>query len=84
MEIVATRDSDGKQFTTNMSNDEGIYEMHFCTSYTQVMIQEIGDDGKLKNKEIICPPHGTEPNPIDLIATQNDETGILSARTGKA
>ena len=73
--IKVKRNSDGKIFTNNMSERESIYEMHFCTSYTQVMIQEEDEDGKLKSKEIICDPVGTKPNPIDLIATQDYEAG---------
>jgi len=73
--IAVKRHRDGKVFTTDMSKDDGIYEMHFCTSYTQVMIQEADDEGRLKNSEIICKPVGTEPNWVDLIATQDDDTG---------
>lgn len=73
--IKVKRHKDGKIFTTDMSKDDGIYEMHFCTSYTQVMIQEAGEDGKFQSKEIVCPPVGTTPNPIDMIATQGDDTG---------
>ncbi len=73
--IKVKRDSDGKIFTNDMSERDGIYEIHFCTSYTQVMIQEEDENGKLKSKEIICNTVGTKPNPVDLIATQDDETG---------
>lgn len=73
--IKVKRDSDGKVFTNNMSERECIYEIHFCTSYTQVMIQEEDEEGKLKSKEIICAPLGTKANPVDLIATQDDEIG---------
>ena len=75
--ITVRRDKDKKEFTTDMSKEEGIYEMHFCTSYTQVMIQELDEDGKLTSGEIICPPEGTKPNWVDLIATQNDDTGVM-------
>ncbi len=77
--IKVKRNSDGKVFTTDMSKDESIYEMHFCTSYTQVMIQELDENGTLTHKAIICNPVGTTPSPIDLIATQEDETGVLYA-----
>ena len=73
--IKVKRHRDDKVFTTDMSESEGIYEMHFCTSYTQVMIQELDESGRLQSKEIICEPVGTEPNCIDLIATQDDDTG---------
>jgi len=73
--IKVKRHKDGKIFTTDMSIDDGIYEMHFCTSYTQVMIQETNKEGKLQSKEIICKPIGTKPNWVDLIAIQDDDTG---------
>ena len=76
--IKVKRDKDGKVFSTDMSQEEGIYEMHFCTSYSQVMIQELDDEGKLTNGEIIiCHPVGTEANWIDLIATQDVDTGAF-------
>ena len=77
MIIKVKRSKDGKIFTTDMSENEGIYEMHFCTSYTQVMIQEMNGDGVLQEGEIICLPEGTEPNWIDEIATQEDDTGAF-------
>lgn len=73
--VKVKRYSDGKIFTNDMSKRESIYEIHFCTSYTQVMIQEEDENGKLTNKDIICSPIGTKPNLVDLIATQEDETG---------
>lgn len=75
--IKVKRNSDGKVFTNDMSERESIYEIHFCTSYTQVLIQEDGDDGILTSKDIICESMGTSPNPLDLIATQDDETGMF-------
>lgn len=77
MMIKVKRNSDGKVFTNDMSEREGIYEIHFCTSYTQVMIQEEDESGKLESKAIICDPVGTKQNPVDLIATQDDEAGIF-------
>ena len=32
---------------------------------------------RLSSLEIICPPTGTSPNPIDLIATQEDDKGVF-------
>ena len=77
MLISVKRDSDDKVFTTNMSEKEGIYEMHFCTSYTQVKVQELNQSGELISKDIICPPIGTVGNFVDMIAIQNDDTGII-------
>ena len=75
--ITVKRDSDGRVFTSDMSQDDLILEIHFCTSYTQVVVQTKAEDGKFPTAEIICPPIGTVANPIDLIATQGDETGVL-------
>lgn len=75
--ISVKRNKDGKIFTTDMSARDRIYEMHFCTSYTQVMIHEEVEGGFSMSKEIICPAFGTNPNPIDLIAIQGDDTGVI-------
>lgn len=77
MTISVKRDSDNKVFTTNMSDTESIYEIHFCTSYTQVKVQELNESGELISKDIICPPIGTVGNFVDMIAVQNDDTGII-------
>jgi hypothetical protein len=72
--IRVQRDSDQKIFTNDISNAESIIEIHFCASYTQVIVQELKPSG-YQTKDIICEPIGTTANPIDLIATQNDDTG---------
>ena len=74
--IKVKRDSDGAVFDTGMRYNTGIIEIHFCTSYTQVRVQE-EKDGMCHVHDIICPPIGTKPNFVDLIATQDDETGVL-------
>lgn len=77
--IIVTRDSDKKQFTSDMSSDEGICEIHFCTSYTQVKVQERTETtGQFAERDIICPPIGTEPSWLDEIAVQGDDTGVLT------
>lgn len=79
-EISVKRLSDGKVFTNNMSSDESIYEIHFCTSYTQVRVQEVLD-GKLTSQDVFCRPLGTEMSPIDSISFRGDEEwGILELR----
>lgn len=75
--ISVKRDRDGKIFTSDMSAEESIYEIHFCTSYTQVRVQELDEDGKLKSLDIICKPEGTKPSLVDLISTQDDDTGTF-------
>ena len=74
--IKVKRNSDGRVFDTDMRYGTGITEINFCTSYTQVSVQE-EIDGKFPTHEIICPPVGTQPSWVDLIATQGDETGEL-------
>ena len=76
--IKVTRDKDGKVFASDMSKDECIIEIHFCTSYTQVKVYEFGEDRAFWEKDIICQPIGTKPNTLDLIATQDDDTGTIS------
>ena len=78
IEIVVTRDSDKRVFSSDMSGDDSIIEIHFCTSYTQVVVQEM-IEGKGVCHDIICPPLGSTPNPIDFIATQGDEIGTMSS-----
>lgn len=75
--ISVKRERDGKIFTSDMSAEESIYEIHFCTSYTQVKVQELDEDGKLKTLDIICKPEGSQPSWVDLIATQDDDTGTF-------
>ena len=75
--ISVKRDGDGKIFTSDMSAKESIYEIHFCTSYTQVKVQELNEDGKLKSIDIICKPVGTNASWVDLIATRDDDTGTF-------
>lgn len=74
--ISVKRNRDGKVFTSDMSKSDGIYEIHFCTSYTQVMIQE-EIEGELVNKEVICEPVGTKASFVDLIAIQDDDLGCF-------
>lgn len=75
--ISVKRDRDGKVFTNDMSVRESIYEIHFCTSYTQVKVQEYGEDGKMRSSDIICKPVGVQVNWVDLIAIQDDDTGTF-------
>lgn len=78
MKISVTQKSDGKVYTNDMSNENKmcILEIHFCTSYTQVIVQD-EIDGKFTTHDIICDPVGTKPNLVDLIAIQDDETGVI-------
>lgn len=81
MEIKVCEKSTGKIYTNDMSdnNKQSILSLSFCTSYTQVEVQDqvVGSDGKKKypTHDIILPPLGSKPNWIDLIATQDDPEG---------
>ena len=78
MELKIKDKVTGVIYTNDMSdsNKHVILALNFCTSYTQVTVQdEIIDEGGNKeypSKDIILPPMGTKPNWVDLIATQED------------
>ena len=70
----------GVIYSSNMmdGNKHSILAMNFCTSYTQVTVQdeiEIYGEIKFSTHDIILPPLGTKPNWIDLIAIKNDNEG---------
>jgi hypothetical protein len=71
--IKVKRKRDEKIFDIDMSKTEVIYEMHFCTSYTQVKIQEWSESGKLESKDIFIKSIGMKENPIDMLAFDGDE-----------
>lgn len=67
-------------YSSNMSdnNKHCILEIHFCTSYTQVVVQDEVEEagGKVyPSHDIVLPPIGSEVNWVDLIATQEDNQG---------
>lgn len=45
---LAIKDSEGNVFTNDMTDDNAIIEVHFCTSYTQVVVQstDINSEGR--------------------------------------
>jgi hypothetical protein len=67
-------------YDNDMSKDKhSILEIHFCTSYTQVVVQDkIEEGGQIlyPKHSIIIPPLNSRPNWIDEIATQGDNAGI--------
>lgn len=71
--IKVKRNRDGKVFTIDMSEKETIYEIHFCTSYTQVRIQEHGENGPYTKNDIFVKPIGTKTNCIDQLAFDGTE-----------
>ena len=79
----AVKNRRGEIFTNDMSEDNpnSILEIHFCTSYTQVVVQkqETDDDGVTKyvKEDIIIPiksPDGFG-QAIDFMAVSGDEIG---------
>ena len=76
MEIKVKDDVTGIVYSSNMSdeNKNSILAMNFCTSYTQVNVQQ-EIDGKFPTHNIIVPPLGSAPSWVDGIATQGDHTG---------
>lgn len=77
MELKIRDKKTGVIYSSNMSdhNKHAIISMDFCTSYTQVKVQDVIDvSGKKKfsTKDIILPPIGSSPNWIDEIAIKDD------------
>ena len=80
MDLRVLDKSNNVIYSNDMSdnNKHAICEIHFCTSYTQVVVQdEIMVDGKIKypTHDVILPPVGSKPNWIDEIATNGDPQG---------
>lgn len=75
--IQVKRLKDGKIFTNDMTEKESIYEIHFCTSYTQVLVQEEDPYGNLKRKDIICPAIGIVPTWEDLLSIRFNDEGVF-------
>lgn len=79
----ADKNRKGEIFTNDMSEDNPntILEIHFCTSYTQVVVQkqEIDDKGVTKyiTEDIIIPNKSSDEfeQAIDFIAVSGDEIG---------
>lgn len=80
MQVAIKQNDTGQIYSNDMGadNKHSILAMHFCTSYTQVVVQD-EVDGKFPTHDIILPAFGTEPNglsyAIDHMATQNDPEG---------
>lgn len=75
--LLKIKDLDtGQIYSSNMSDDNKhtILDINFCTSYTQVSVQD-EIDGKFSCHDMILPPIGTTPDWVDQIATQNDPEG---------
>ena len=80
MEIKIRDKKTGVVYSSDMNdnNKNAILSMNFCTSYTEVEVQDVIEvDAKKKfpTHTLILPPFGSEPSWIDLIATQEDNEG---------
>ena len=77
--LIKVKDNQsGEVYTNEMDSDKCILEIHFCTSYAQVKVQDvINESGKMSypTHDIILPPLKGMVNWVDLIATQNDNVG---------
>lgn len=73
--------SEGEVYSNDMSlsNDNVILEIHFCTSYTEVIVQKksIDGDGTIiyPTHTIIIPPEGSRPHWVDLVAVKDCKKG---------
>ena len=68
----------GKVYDSSMKSDASILEIHFCTSYTEVIVQDeiVNDSGnKSYPTHSIFIPVESNSSWIDLIAIQNDDEG---------
>lgn len=74
MEIKVLDKETGVVYTNNMSdkNKHCILELHFCTSYTQIVVQD-ELDGNYNTHEIFVEPVGSKSNMLDLIAIKDDD-----------
>ena len=81
--LFAVKNKNGEVFTNDMSEDNQnkILEIHFCTSYTQVVAQrkESDDEGNTVylTEDIIIPAENADEwsQAIDFIAVGGDEEG---------
>lgn len=81
--IKVRREVDGKIFTSDVSTEEGIYEMHFSTSFTQVRVQEFDCNGKIVHKDIFCQPDGSEPDGWDFRGVKHNQVGSFIEQESK-
>lgn len=80
MEIRVKDLTTKKTYTSNMAadNKQVIIEIHFCTSYTQVIVQD-EVDGKFETHDIFIDPIGSKACPFDLMAIKEaDHYGELT------
>jgi len=70
---LAVKDREGNVYTNDMTNPKTIIEIHFGTSYTQVIVQDEIDgyngDKRYMHKDVIIPTSS------GFIAIDEDEIG---------
>lgn len=82
---IAVSDNEGNVYTNNTDNmhdgDKTIIEIHFSTSYTQLIVQDLIEDDKgnksYPTKDIIIPIEDADglSQAIDMIAVSSNEIG---------
>lgn len=78
---IAVKDINGQLYTNDMSdnNKHVIIEMHFCTSYTQIIVQDTVEEGEktiYPTKNVIVPLESdTLDYALDMMAITDDEIG---------
>ena len=73
--LIKIKDKEGQVFSSDMKNEFAIIEMHFCTSYTQAIVQFPDEEG-YQTKDIIIPTEKNDlESAIDFIAVSEDEIG---------
>jgi hypothetical protein len=83
MKEIKVMDKEGNIYSTDLSSNKCIYEIHFSTSYTQFEVQEVvidSDGNKLyKKKSVIVPVEGKDDlaTAIDFLAVSDDEIGKI-------
>lgn len=81
--LIKVKDKQGNIFSTDMTDKRCIYEIHFCTSYTQFLVQEeyVDENGKkkYKHKSIVVPAKKTWDleTALDFIAVNEEELGEI-------
>lgn len=68
---IRIKDKEGNVYSFTDKNENNIYEVHYCTSYYQFKVQFLNEDGKFDNRDLVY--INENPNPIDLLAINDDE-----------
>lgn len=74
---ISVKDKEGNIYSMPTNEvDNSILSVHYCTSYYHFEVQSaVGSNGKRLYKDIVVLTNN--PNPIDLIAINDDEIGEI-------